>query len=119
MLTFLLEILISFTVLGIALFPVNTIKFKNSNLNIIGGIYGIVGICVVGTGIYIGGGESLKAYYYITFIPELIILALFLLIHLRIKKVGHSTLINICSISLATISLLFYVYYIIASFIYY
>ena len=119
MVVFLLDILISLMVLGISFFSVKTVKFKSSNLDNISTIYGFVGIFLVGTGMYIGGGESLKAYYYITFIIELIILVLFILIYRLIKRKGHSRVINICSIFLNTISFLFYIYYIIASFTYY
>lgn len=52
---FLLHILISFTVLGISFFPVHTVKFKSSNLKNIVGIYGIIGIVIVGLGMYMGG----------------------------------------------------------------
>jgi len=116
---FLLHILISFTVLGIAFFPIHTVNFKSSRLNNMVGIYGIGSIVIVGLGMYIGGGESLQAYIYITVIVQLVILGLFLLIYLLIKKVGFLQIINICSICLVTISLLFYVFYICMTFIYY
>ncbi len=119
MLLFLLDILISLMVLGIAFFPIQTVNVTNSKLENMMGIYGFVGISLVGTGMYIGGGESIRDYYYLTFSVELIILLLFLLIYRHIKRKGHSRLINICSICLVTISYLLYVYYIIASFIYY
>ncbi|MBM7603228.1 hypothetical protein JOC75_001198 [Metabacillus crassostreae] len=115
----LFHILISFMLLGISLFPVQTIKFESSRLKNLSGIFGLVGIMVAGIGIYIGGGSSFHAYIYITFIIQLIVLGLFLLLYLRVKKVGYSILLNIFSISLVTISYIFYVYYIIASFIYY
>ncbi|KQL39174.1 hypothetical protein AN960_09335 [Bacillus sp. FJAT-25509] len=120
MLVFVLHILISFMVLGISLLlPVQTVKYKISKLNNITGIYGILGIVIVGIGIFIGGGESLHEYIYITFIIQLIILGLLLLVNFLNKKVGYSKLKSICSLCLITISLLFYIYYIIASFIYY
>ena len=74
---------------------------------------------LVGTGIYIGGGETLYAYYYIAFIVELLILGLFLLMRHQFKKAGHSTFIDICSILLVFISQLTYVYWVVASIIYY
>lgn len=119
MIVFSLHILISFIVFGISFFPINTVNFKKSSLNNIVGIYGIAGIVIVGLGMYLGGGESLHAYIYITFIIQLIILALFFLISLLVKKVGFSKIINICSFCLVTISFLLYLYYIILSFIYY
>ena len=117
--TFVFHILISVMVLGISFFPVHTIKFESDKLDNIGAIYGMAGIFLVGTGMYIGGGESLHAYIYITFLSALFVLILFVLINQYIKRRGHSTLINICSISLITASFFFYIYYIIASFIYY
>lgn len=105
-------------VLGISLFPVRTVESKNRKLENIAGIYGFVGILLAGTGIYIGGGGTLQAYIYITFIAQLLILCLFVLISSQRKKVGHSVLINIISICLVTISFLTYVYYIVASLIY-
>ena len=118
MLAFVLHILTSFMVLGISLLSVGTVKFKSNKLNIVSTTLSAIGIILVGTGIYIGVGESLQAYIYITFIIQLIILGLFLVINLLIKKAGYSKLISICSICFVAISFLSYVYYIIASFIY-
>ena len=121
MLELVFHISISLMVLGISLFPVQTVKFSRSNLDNISGIYGFAGIVLAGTGIYIGlpGEGLLKAYIYITFSIQLIILVLFLLIYKFVKWRGHSVLINICSILLITISFSFYIYYIVGSFIYY
>ena len=119
MLEFLLHILISFMVLGISLFPAQMVKTKGGGtLANMAGVSGLLGIILVGTGIYIGGAEAVHAYHYITFIAQLIILGLSLLIYRLFKKLGYSKLINICSICLVIISQLTYVYYIIASFIY-
>jgi hypothetical protein len=117
-LVFLLHILISFMVLGITLVPGRIVEFKRSGLNNIVGIIGISGIFLVGTGIYIGIGESLQTYLYITFILQLIIICLFFLNYRHFKKVGYSKFINISSMILVIISYLTYVYYIIGSFLY-
>jgi hypothetical protein len=106
-------------VLGISLVPAQIVEIKSSTVKNIVGIYGLLGIILVGTGIFIGGGDSLHSYIYITFILELIILCLFFLLYRLFKKVGYSKLINICSICLVIISHLTYVYYIIGSFLYY
>lgn len=119
MLEFLLDILMSFMVLGITLFSAHIIKFKNSTLENIVAITGLFGIFLVGTGMYIGGSVSVHAYHYIIFIVQLIITGLLLLLYRLFKRGGPSKLINICSIFLVLVSLLTYVYYIIASFIYY
>ena len=105
-------------VLGITLVPAQIVEIKSSTLKNIVGISGLLGIILVGTGIFIGGGESLHAYLYITLILQLIILGLFLLLYRLFKKVGYSNLINFCSICLVIISHLTYVYYIIMSFMY-
>lgn len=119
MLVWLLHILICFMVLGITFFAPQMVENKSSTLSYLIAISVLLGVMLVGTGIYIGMGESLHAYIYITFILQLIILGLLLLIYRLFKKVGYSKLINICSLCLVTISHLTYVYYIIASFIYY
>ena len=120
MLEFLLHILISFMVLGISLFPAQMVRTKGGGtLANMAGISGFLGIILVGTGIFIGGAEAVHAYHYITFIAQLIILGLSLLIYRLFKKVGYSKLINICSICLVIISHLTYIYYIIGSFLYY
>lgn len=106
-------------VLGITLVPSQIVELKSSTLKKFVEISGLFGIILVGTGIYIGVGESLHAYLYITFILQLIVLGLFYLIYRLFKRVGFSKLINICSICLVLISHLTYVYYISASFIYY
>lgn len=115
----LLHISISFMVLGISMFPAQMVKTKGGGtLASMAGISGLLGFFLVGTGIFIGGAEAVHAYHYITFIAQLFILGLFLLIYHLFKKVGYSKLINICSIFLAIISHLTYVYYVIASFMY-
>lgn len=119
MLVLLLHILISFMVLGITLVPAQIVEFKRSALNNIVGINGLLGIILVGIGIFIGIGDSLHAYLYITFILQLIIICLFFLHYRHFKKVGYSKFINISSIILVIISYLTYVYYIIGSFLYY
>lgn len=105
-------------VLGITLVPAQIVEIKCSTLKNIVAISGLLGIILVGTGIFIGEGESLYAYLYITFILQLIILGLFFLIYRLFKKVGYSKFINICSICLVVFSHSTYVYYIIASFLY-
>ncbi|OOE12361.1 hypothetical protein UN64_09655 [Fictibacillus arsenicus] len=119
MLVFSFHILISFMVLGITLVPAQIVEVKRSALKNIVGITGISGIFLVGTGIFIGIGESLHAYLYITFILQLIIICLFFLNYRHFKKVGYSKFINISSMILVIISYLTYVYYIIGSFWYY
>ncbi|MFI8493304.1 hypothetical protein ACIGC1_10395 [Peribacillus butanolivorans] len=119
MLVWFLDILICFMALGITMFAAQMVENKSSTLNNLLAISVLLGILLVGTGIYIGMGGSLHAYLYITFILQLIILGLLLLIYRLFKKVGYSKLISICSLCLLTISHLTYVYYIIGSFIYY
>lgn len=116
------EVIISFMVLAITfncIGPILTEKLNSETLQRIAAVYGVFGIFLVGTGMYIGGGMSLKAYYYITFLIELITLCISILIYRLIKKRGHSKLINVCLFSLLTISYGFYIYFIVASFIYY
>ncbi len=117
-LVFSLHILISFMVLGITLVPAQIVEFKRIGLNNMVAIIGLSGIFLVGTGIFIGIGESLHTYIYITLFLQLLILCLFYILYRLFKKVGYSSLINSCSISLTIISYLTYVYYIIGSFLY-
>ena len=117
-LVFSLHILISFMVLGITLVPAQIVEFKRIGLNNMVAIIGLSGIFLVGTGIFIGIGESLHTYIYITLFLQLLILCLFYILYRLFKKVGHSSLINSCSISLTIFSYLTYVYYIIGSFLY-
>ncbi|MGG4264720.1 hypothetical protein [Peribacillus simplex] len=119
MLVWLLHILICFMALGITFFAPQMVENKSKTLGYLIAISVLLGVMLVGTGIYIALGESLNSYIYITFILQLIILGLLLLIYRHFKKVGYSKLINICSLCLVTISHLTYVYYIIGSFIYY
>lgn len=118
LLVFILHILISFMVLGIALIPAQIVEFKRSTLNNMVGIIGLSGIFLVGTGIFIGIGETLHTYIYITLILQFIILCSFYLLYRIFKNMGYSSLINLSSISLVIISYLTYVYYIIGSFLY-
>lgn len=119
MLVFLLHISISFMVLGISLIPAQIVEVKKSSVlkNTVG-LSGLLGIMLVGTGIYIGGGESLQPYFYITFIVQLLILCFFIILYSLYKKSGYSTFINIFCIFLAALSHFMYGYYIVASFLY-
>ncbi|TRZ38500.1 hypothetical protein CEQ21_24240 [Niallia circulans] len=120
-LVILFEVIISFSVLTITFISVDTVKYNNKTIENIVGVYGLIGILLVGTGMYIGGGggQSLKEYYYISIITQLVILGLVIVLNRMSKKAGRQKLISICSLSLVTISFIMYVYYIIASFIYY
>ena len=54
-------------VLGISLFPAQMVKTKGGGtLANMAGIPGLLGIILVGTGIYIGGAEAVHAYHYIS-----------------------------------------------------
>ncbi|MED3791347.1 hypothetical protein P4571_02655 [Niallia alba] len=119
MLVLLFHLLSSFMVLAISLFLGKAVNFDSKKLNNIIGGYGLIGIVLVGIGIYIGMGENLKSYIFITFLGQLVIIGFFLLIFRLLKKDGYSKFINISSICLVIISHLIYIYYIIASFIYY
>lgn len=118
LLVFLLHILISFMVLGIALVPAQIVEVKSSALKNTVGITGILGIILVGIGIFIGIGEYLQAYFYVTFIVQLIIICILFFNYRHFRKVGYSNFINISSMILVIVSYLTYVYYIIASFLY-
>lgn len=116
---FLLHIIISFIVLGIALLLAQIVEFNSSRMNKITARFSLIGILLVGTGIYVGSKSSLDMYFYITLVLQLILLFVLTLIYHRFKKVGHTTIINIGSIFLVAISYSVYIYYIISSFIYY
>lgn len=105
-------------VLGIALVLGRIVEFKRSALNNMVAITALSGIFLVGTGMYIGIGESLHAYFYITFILQLIIICLLFFNYRHFKKAGNSKFINISSMILVIISYLTYVYYIIGSYLY-
>lgn len=120
MLVLLFDVLIGLITLVIPFILINTLKFNSGTLDNIAGGYVLFVIILVGTGMYIGVGSSFHAYLYITLIVQSIILGLSLLIrNLLFKKIGHSKLINISSLCLVTISYIMYIYFIIASFIYY
>ncbi len=118
-LVLLFEVIISFTVLAITFISFDSVKSNSKILNNIAAGYVFIGILLAGTGIYIGGGQTLKAYYYISIVTQVIILVFSLLLNRMSKRAGGSKLISICSLSLVTISFIMYIYYIVASFIYY
>lgn len=118
MLVFLLHILISFIVLGIALLLAQILGSTNSTINRVTAKVILFGILLVGIGIYIGSNSSLHNYFYITLVLLLILLFVLTLIYRRFKKVGNTTIINISSIFLVAISYLVYIYYIVSSFMY-
>ncbi len=112
----LFHIFISALVLCMSFFPV--IIVKPSILEKISGILGIVGIVIVGTGMYIGQGESLNSYIYITLFIELTCLCILTLLYYLSKK-RVNTLISVITIVTSVFSLGTYVYYVIFSFIEY
>jgi len=118
-LEFIIHVTVTFMVLGISLFMGAIVEFKNKVKNEVAGFVGGTGIILAGTGIYIGGSQSVHAFHYITLVALLIILGFLLALRHQFKKTGPSTFINIASIGLVILNHLAYVYYIVASFIYY
>ncbi|HWJ77192.1 MAG TPA: hypothetical protein VNR61_03830 [Niallia sp.] len=65
MVVFLLDVIVSFLVLAIifnSIGPILKAKLNSKTLKRIAAVFGGIGIFLVGTGMYIGGGMSLKAY---------------------------------------------------------
>jgi len=119
MLQFLLEITTSIMVLGIALIASELVDSKHKLLKNISYTCGATGLLLLCTGLYFGTAQSLHVYHYVSFAIEVLILGFLVIMQRQLKKSGHSIFIDICSICLVIISQLTYVYYIVASFIYY
>ncbi|RVT66939.1 hypothetical protein [Niallia taxi] len=105
-LVLLFHVIISITVLAITFISFDSVKSNSKILNNIAAGYVFLGILLAGTGIYIGGGQTLKAYYYISIVTQVIILVFSLLLNRMSKRAGGSKPISICSLSLVTISII-------------
>ncbi len=80
---------------------------------------GLAGILIVGTGIYIGGTIEMHGYIYVVLLIQSIIFGILILIGVYMRKKGYSLFLHIITIILTIIALSIYIYYVIASFLYY
>lgn len=104
----------------IVLAPGFTVKFSSKKLNNAIGTLCVIGILVVGVGIYIGGSLILSPYVYIPAVVQLAILGIFSFIYFAwIKRNGFTMILNLISICLVCIALVVYVFYVIGSFVHY
>lgn len=120
MLITVVDIAISFITLTIVLAPGFTVKFSSKKLNNAVGMLCVIGIVIVGVGIYISGSLTFSPYVYIPAIVQLMILGIFSFIYfVYIKRRGFTMFLNLMSVCLVCIALVVYVLYVIGSFVHY
>ncbi|OFH48558.1 hypothetical protein BJN05_10445 [Listeria monocytogenes] len=118
MVQFIIDILINFITFAICVMPFYLSEKTKGILGKIGGIIFFAGIMIVGTGIFISGGNTLQSYVYVILVVQIIILCIEFILVLWSKSKGKSTILSILSAILGIVALGIYIYYVIASFIY-
>ncbi|EAD7213749.1 hypothetical protein CGD15_05475 [Listeria monocytogenes] len=117
MVQFIIDISINFITFAICVIPFYlSEKTKGILVNIGGNIF-FAGILIVGTGIFISGGNTLQSYVYVILVVQIIILCIELILVLWSKRKGESTILSILSATFSLVALGVYIYYVVARFI--
>ncbi|EAD1191636.1 hypothetical protein AABU47_001264 [Listeria monocytogenes] len=117
MVQFIIDILINFITFAICVIPFYLSEKTKGILEKIGASIFFAGIIIVGTGIFISGGNTLQSYVYIILVVQIIILCIELILVLWSKSKGKSTILSILSTIFSIVALGVYIYYVVARFI--
>ncbi|MBC1432097.1 hypothetical protein HB794_05385 [Listeria welshimeri] len=117
MVQFIIDISINFITFAICVIPFYlSEKTKGILVNISGSIF-FAGLMIVGTGIFISGGNTLQTYVYVILVVQIIILCIEFILVLWSKSKGKSTILSILSAIFSIVALGVYIYYVVARFI--
>ncbi|EAF0572240.1 hypothetical protein HCD36_001844 [Listeria monocytogenes] len=117
MVQFIIDISINFITFAICVIPFYLSEKTKGILVNIGGSIFFAGILIVGTGIFISGGNTLQSYVYVILVVQIIILCIELILVLWSKRKGESTILSILSATFSLVALGVYIYYVVARFI--
>ncbi|EAC9077604.1 hypothetical protein FH017_14590 [Listeria monocytogenes] len=117
MVQFIIDISINFITFAICVIPFYLSEKTKGILEKIGASIFFAGIIIVGTGIFISGGNTLQSYVYVILVVQIIILCIELILVLWRKRKGKSTILSILSAIFSIVALGVYVYYVVARFI--
>ncbi|EAC8326966.1 hypothetical protein IT82_00855 [Listeria monocytogenes] len=117
MVQFIIDISINFITFAICVIPFYlSEKTKGILVNISGSIF-FAGLMIVGTGIFISGGNTLQTYVYVILVVQIIILCIEFILVLWSKSIGTSTILSILAAIFSIVALGVYIYYVVARFI--
>ncbi|EQC0676661.1 hypothetical protein ACY2DU_001408 [Listeria innocua] len=117
MVQFIIDISINFITFAICVIPFYLSEKTKGILVNIGGSIFFAGILIVGTGIFISGGNTLQTYVYVILVVQIIILCIEFILVLWSKSKGTSTILSILAAIFSIVALGVYIYYVVASFI--
>ncbi|EAD7000270.1 hypothetical protein BJM29_05670 [Listeria monocytogenes] len=117
MVQFIIDISINFITFAICVIPFYLSEKTKGILANIGGSIFFAGILIVGTGIFISGGNTLQTYVYVILVVQIIILCIEFILVLWSKSKGTSTILSILAAIFSIVALGVYIYYVVARFI--
>ncbi|EOI6974508.1 hypothetical protein ACMVKW_000825 [Listeria monocytogenes] len=117
MVQFIIDISINFITFAICVIPFYLSEKTKGIWEKIGGSIFFAGIMIVGTGIFISGGNTLQSYVYVILVVQIIILCIELILVLWSKSKVKSTILSIQSAIFSIVALGVYIYYVVARFI--
>ncbi|EAV9987095.1 hypothetical protein FE957_14445 [Listeria monocytogenes] len=117
MVQFIIDISINFITYAICVIPFYLSEKTKGIWEKIGGSIFFAGIMIVGTGIFISGGNTLQSYVYVILVVQIIILYIELILVLWSKSKGTSTILSILAAIFSIVSLGVYIYYVVSRFI--
>ncbi|MHC5376752.1 hypothetical protein ACYRFF_06220 [Listeria welshimeri] len=117
MVQFIIDISINFITFAICVIPFYLSEKTKGILVNIGGSIFFAGILIVGTGIFISGGNTLQTYVYFILVVQIIILCTEFILVLWSKSKGTSTILSILAAIFSIVALGVYIYYVVARFI--
>lgn len=117
MVQFIIDISINFITFAICVIPFYLSEKTKGIWEKIGGSIFFAGIMIVGTGIFISGGNTLQSYVYVILVVQIIILYIELILVLWSKSKGTSTILSILAAIFSIVSLGVYIYYVVSRFI--
>ncbi|EAC9742481.1 hypothetical protein NPU21_002056 [Listeria monocytogenes] len=117
MVQFIIDISINFITFAICVIPFYLSEKTKGILVNIGGSIFFAGILIVGTGIFISGGNTLQSYVYVILVVQIIILCIEFILVLWSKSKGKSTILSILAAIFSIVALGVYIYYVVSRFI--
>ncbi|EAA0093017.1 hypothetical protein K9J90_000221 [Listeria innocua] len=117
MVQFIIDISINFITFAICVIPFYLSEKTKGILVNIGGSIFFAGLMIVGTGIFISGGNTLQSYVYVILVVQIIILCIELILVLWSKSKGTSTILSILAAIFSIVALGVYIYYVVSRFI--
>ncbi|EBF5849883.1 hypothetical protein [Listeria innocua] len=117
MVQFIIDISINFITFAICVIPFYLSEKTKGILEKIGASIFFAGIIIVGTGIFISGGNTLQSYVYVILVVQIIILCIEFILVLWSKSKGTSTILSILAAIFSIVALGVYIYYVVARFI--